>query len=212
MLLRRGGSMKAALVRWRTEAKELMGSTDEAAGGHTRRDVLRKAAIAGAVAWGTPLVTSMNTPASAQVSIAAGNYRQYYTLGGTCEATTFVRTNPSPNGLGCTSPSNWNNIPEYTATVNWVQNVAAQTYVVSLTAPNCSFEVTAQGRNTSQCGPNGNVCVDATHAMGSQTSTFDYNALTNSCPDTSSTDGTGSCLNGDLFPPFDYLKLLMVCT
>ncbi len=176
----------------------------------SRRDVLRKAAVAGAVAWSAPLVTSMNSPAAAQTSMAAGFYRQYYTIAGTCEAATFVRTNPSPNGLGCTSPSNWNNIPEYTSTVTWVQNVAAQTYTVSITTPNCTFTVTAQGRNTSQCGPNGNVCVDGTHNTGAQSSVFDYNALTNNCPDTNATGGT--CTNGHIFPPFDYLKLLMVCT
>jgi hypothetical protein len=46
-------------------------NTSSVQGGMTRREMLKKSALVGAVAWATPVISSLNTPAYAQQNVVS---------------------------------------------------------------------------------------------------------------------------------------------
>ena len=103
----------------------------------SRRTIIRRAAVAGALAWTAPaIIDSLASPAAA--ASLSGCYRAEFELDTSTGCGTYDRVT-AVNGSGC-APSFWNNIPEFPDTI---------TLQSSFPPPNgpCLYTVSVDGSN-----------------------------------------------------------------
>jgi len=159
--------------------------------GLDRRDLIRRAVAAGAVAWTAPvLIDSLASPAAA--ATLTGCFRAQFERSGT----TFVQVAPD-NGAGCVPSTCWNNRTAFTGGIS-VSGSDATTWTFSVPAGCVILNDSAARKD------NGNVCVCATGGAGTASITFPGSTPTNapfdrfklviSCSGASCSPCDGACI------------------
>jgi hypothetical protein len=147
--------------------------------GLPRRELIKKAAIVGAVAWTAPIILDSLASPAAAASANPNCYRSEYTAGGTTSAETATNPTCLPGDWACAKSAGAGGHP--TISASWGPSNKSATF--SITAGSCVF-ASAVGF-TSAATPNCQVAGSSAYISGIGTTT-----LTLIQPGTGSSDWT----------------------